>query len=526
MTIAFDVLIVGGGLAGATLARQLRREVPQASIVVIERRAEPGYKVGESLVEIGTDYLVRRLGLARHLYENHLPKNGLRFFFDTEQRDTALPQMSEIGSDALPFHPSFQIDRSTLERALLDMNERDGVQVRRETRVVRILPGAPGRLHEVVVQDGAREQTLSARWLVDATGRARLLQKTLQTPRVECDHPIAAAWSRLQGVVDIDTLGGADWRRRVRHTSRHLSTNHLCYPGYWIWFIPLRSGVVSVGWVGERSLFDETWRRSEGLLAHLRAHRSAAQLLEAAEPLDALSLGQLAYGTSWFLRPKDRLALTGEAAAFSDPFYSPGSDFIALENDFITDLVRRDLAGEPDQEWAQRGLDYDAFLQFRFDATMLLYRELYPLLGSRELLELKWVFDIGCYYNLWLDAYLRDQHLEHRWVKDQLARRDFVLAGLRNFSALFRSVEQTLRQRGAYFRGNTDTFAPGLRDIEALVPLVGTERPRKQQLRATASLFNQVLRRAKNLMGETSPTGDLPLFEFMLEQPAFVSASS
>ena len=41
----------------------------------------------------------------------------------------------------------------------------------------------------------------------------------------------------------------------------------------------------------------------------------------------------------------DRWALTGEAGLFLDPFYSPGSDFIAIGNTYITELVARDRAG-------------------------------------------------------------------------------------------------------------------------------------------------------------------------------------
>ena len=44
---------------------------------------------------------------------------------------------------------------------------------------------------------------------------------------------------------------------------------------------------------------------------------------------------------------RDRWAITGEAGVFLDPFYSPGSDFIAIANTYITDLVARDLGGEP-----------------------------------------------------------------------------------------------------------------------------------------------------------------------------------
>ena len=73
-----DVAVLGGGLAGNLLARQLRRRLPGLRIALFERSPTRSYKVGESTVEIASHYLVRRQGLSRYLYEQHLPKNGIR----------------------------------------------------------------------------------------------------------------------------------------------------------------------------------------------------------------------------------------------------------------------------------------------------------------------------------------------------------------------------------------------------------------------------------------------------------------
>ena len=62
-----DVAIIGGGMAGLTLALQLRQENPDLDIRVLERSVLPPpaatHKVGESTVEIGSWYLDRTLGL-------------------------------------------------------------------------------------------------------------------------------------------------------------------------------------------------------------------------------------------------------------------------------------------------------------------------------------------------------------------------------------------------------------------------------------------------------------------------------
>ena len=80
--VDLNVAIIGGGLAGNLLARQLRRSAPELSVGVFEKSTERSFKVGEATVEIQASYLIRRQGLTQYLYESHLPKNGLRYFFD------------------------------------------------------------------------------------------------------------------------------------------------------------------------------------------------------------------------------------------------------------------------------------------------------------------------------------------------------------------------------------------------------------------------------------------------------------
>ena len=85
MSSAYDVAIIGGGLAGMTLAAQLQQENEGMSIAVLERSCLPppdaAHKVGESTVEVGAYYFGKVLGLEDHIREEQLPKLGLRFFF-------------------------------------------------------------------------------------------------------------------------------------------------------------------------------------------------------------------------------------------------------------------------------------------------------------------------------------------------------------------------------------------------------------------------------------------------------------
>ena len=488
MTVV-DVAILGGGLGANLLARQLRREVPNASVLVVEKSLERGWKVGESTVEIAAHYLSTKQGLSTYVYDQHLPKNGLRFFFDNEAKDAELTQMSEVGTDRPPPTPSFQLDRARFEEDLLRMNAADGVDVRIGKPATKL--DLEARTFEV---DGT---SVRARWIVDGTGREGTIARKLDL-RTKSDHEMAAVWGRFTGVMDFDTVPDDAWRRRARYVARNLSTNHFCYPGYWIWFIPLGRGVTSIGVVGEKSVFRRGIRTQAGLLSFLREHRAVASMIERAEMLDLEGFTQLAYGTKQFFDGASRWSLLGDAAAFPDPFYSPGSDFIALECDYTTDLIKRDLAGESIDA---RAKVYDAFMQFRFAATLLLYRNLYPCFGSYDLMRVKLNFDLGCYYNLWLDPISRNEHLDEKFLRRELGRGKETMKALGYFGGLFRRVEADLRSRGAYYERNLGEYSLGVECLRSWMDEVGTVRKRRAVNRRTEEVFNYGRKESMKLLG-------------------------
>ncbi len=510
----FSVAILGGGMAGHLLARQLRRTLPELRVAVFEKTHRDPHKLGESMVEIATHYFVRKLGLSSYLYDRHYPKNGLRYFYDDPERNTPLEEMSEIGSESLPYHPAFQIDRARLDADLSAMNAEDGVEIHRGGQVRKIEMGKGGALHrfDVVPVDGGETRTYRARWLVDASGRARLLGKQLDLTERETELDNASAWGRFEGVADVDLIGSEPFRARVRHTARRLSTLHFHYPGYWIWFIPLRDGVTSVGLVSDSGRFPSEARTQDGFLAFLRQHRAVASLLERAKPVDHGCYTHLAYQTKQFFSG-DRFGLTGEAACFADPLYSPGSDFIALENDFLTDLIQRDAAGESFEAVGERAALYDAFMRFRQEATLALYRGQYDFLGSYELGKLKWNFDIGSYYNIWVDAYMRDQHLDRAWLESQIAQQPLVLRSLAHVRSAMSKVARHLEGAGTYHRRNLGEYIDGRESLWFLDD-IGQKATEMQTLERMGELFNKFRDEALQVM-EAEPRAPLALTRFM-----------
>jgi flavin-dependent dehydrogenase len=395
------VLICGGGLAGLTLALQLRRQVPDLAVAVLEKEVGPlreaAHKVGESTVEIGARYLSRTLGLKDYLERRHLPKLGLRFFFgDSRGPIEDRPEFGEARfAQARSALPSYQLDRGRLENDLRGFCREAGVELVEGCTVDDVELGDP---HLVRYRQAGAARERRCRWVVDATGRRRLLQAKLGLKR-DNGHHASAAWFRVAGRLDVEDLAPSsarEWRGRVPGRNRWFSTNHLSGRGYWVWLIPLSSGTTSVGIVcGPEDHDFRDFCTFEAASAWLRRHEPVlAARLEGVQPLDFRKLKHFSHGSARVFSP-DRWFCTGEAGAFLDPLYSPGSDFIAISNSLICEMVARDAAGALDPAVVE---GFDRLYLELYDLAIEIYRGGYPVLGSAAAMAAKCCWDWTLYW--------------------------------------------------------------------------------------------------------------------------------
>jgi flavin-dependent dehydrogenase len=426
----YDVVILGGGLAGGTLARQLRLEAPSVRVLIVEKRRHPvreaAFKVGESSVEIGAHYFQKRLGLEPHLRSRQLEKLGLRYFF-TKGDNRNIAERFELGPPTFPPVPSFQLDRGRLENHLLAQERAAGVEVLDGCRVERITLGATD--HEVALTTPGGNRAVSTRWVVDASGRTGLLKRQLGLGRPST-HGANACWFRLSSRVKVDDWSNdPSWTTRVPSGLRWLSTNHLMGPGYWVWLIPLGSGSTSIGIVadGDMHAFNRI-NRYERALEWLREYEpQCADIMEAhsAEVEDFLALQHYAHGCARVFSP-DRWTLVGEAGVFTDPFYSPGSDFIAIGNDYTADLIVRSLAGE---DITARTEAFNTTYLRLFDAFIRLYDGQYRIMGNAQVMTAKVAWDNACYWSVTALLFFQRRLTRPSFIEsiDPLMRRFFVL---------------------------------------------------------------------------------------------------
>ncbi|MEP7102317.1 MAG: NAD(P)/FAD-dependent oxidoreductase, partial [Burkholderiales bacterium] len=401
-----DVVIMGGGLAGLTLALQLKQKFAELDVLVLERRTHPvpeaAHKVGESSVEIGAHYFSKVLGLKEHLDNAQLRKFGFRFFFSEGRRD--IDQVTEIGASRFLSVPSYQIDRGIFENFLGLEAQRQGIRFV-DNAVVRSIElsdhtQADDTPHRLSFEVAGEARQVSGRWVIDACGRAGLIKRKLGLAQDNAHHA-HAVWFRIKERIDVDQFAdNTEWRERCDPQARWLSTNHFCGAGYWAWLIPLASGSHSVGIVADPRIHP---------LESMNSFEKSMDWLEKYQPrmFDALDdkrhllqdfafFRKFSYGCKQVFSAQ-RWALTGEAGLFLDPFYSPGSDFIAISNTYITELIAMDRAGQRLGAHAQL---YDQIYHSFYESTLALYTDQYPLFGDPEVMPVKVIWDYTYYWGV------------------------------------------------------------------------------------------------------------------------------
>ncbi len=434
-TRRYDVVILGGGLAGLTLARHLLLDTKK-TILLLEKRASlpsPHQKVGESSVQVAGYYFSKVLDLEEHMLRDQLMKYNLRFYWPSTGRDNS--RFEDYSHSYIrPFSnvASYQLDRNTFEAEVLRRNRQDPrFTIELEALKLDVELAEGGAEHQVRYQLGRQGESrqVSTHWVVDTTGRSKHLERRMGLAKKNSiDHGSFFWW--VEGLVDIDHLTDASRREvRLKKERRHtghlpfwLATNHFCAEGLWFWVIPLQ-GKTSLGLVFDKRVIDPrdvftVEKATRWVCEHFPCF---ARDLPQRKVLDFGGLKSYSYDCQQTLSAQ-RWALAGESGRFTDPLYSPGSDLIAIYNTLIVDAIKTD---DPAQLASKCEL-YEQAMRVVYSAYVPSYELSYDALGDQEVFSLKYTWELAIYFAYYVFPFINDFFTERR----------FLLAFMRLFSRL------------------------------------------------------------------------------------------
>ena len=237
-----DVIVIGGGPAGATVGAYLGRSGHR--VMILERDIHPREHVGESLVP-ATNIVTHDLGFWEKLESSQFVKKPGATWTGTEGKvgSQFVVTFADVPQNIPNPEYTYHVDRAAFDAMYLRHASELGAEVIQGISVVKVLFEGD-RAVGVRVRLLGKEFDLRSRYVVDASGRRCLIGKQLGIWEKDKQFNQFAIYSWFKGV-----------NPPSPETEEYIHIHFLPVNRGWVWHIPIYDGVTSVGAVTEKSDF-------------------------------------------------------------------------------------------------------------------------------------------------------------------------------------------------------------------------------------------------------------------------------
>ncbi|HEY1857089.1 NAD(P)/FAD-dependent oxidoreductase [Acidocella sp.] len=300
-----DVLVVGGGPAGATIAALLAENGRR--VILLEKDRHPRFHIGESLLPHNLP-LFDRLGVRAQIEASSMRKHGIEFVSPYHGK-TVRYDFANAWDKRFPY--SFQVRRSTFDHILLQNAAAKGATVIEGCRATSVDFPEGGSPVITSRDEEGRTRQWRAAFVVDASGRDTLLAAQLGVKERNPRNTSAAIFGHFTGA-----------RRLEGKAEGNISI--VWFDNGWFWFIPLSDGTTSVGAVCPPAFFKDRGTDLKSFFMSIVAScpEIADRLKDAVLAGDITATGNYSYGAK--TTSGRHFIMVGDACAFIDPVFSTG----------------------------------------------------------------------------------------------------------------------------------------------------------------------------------------------------------
>ncbi len=303
------VVIAGGGPAGSVAALCLRKLGHE--VVLFERQKFPRYRIGESLLP-GTMSILTRLGIADRVIAANFTKKRAATFIWGGGRPPWSFTFATPKTAPWTFDHSYQVTRAEFDQILLNAAQERGADVRELHEVSEFELGDGNGPIQLTWKNGDQSGTLETDFMIDATGASALVGRKYNLRQWDEYYRNTAVWWYWKG--------GKRYKGDLEGNIFSVS-----YENGWMWIIPLKDDVYSVGVVTDvganekiRKMGAEAFYRGEIAKCPL-----ATEILATATPTDELRvLREWSYDSKQL--SMGRAFMCGDSGCFIDPLFSQG----------------------------------------------------------------------------------------------------------------------------------------------------------------------------------------------------------